>query len=365
MFEICKYLDICEQDNIPDGILVEKCDSVEASLANYVIICRTHNLEDVKHWINENIKNNVEHCLNLFEQSPERLFQYFLVYHGVQSYTYEFIKDSGGVQSFFDKYIAPLQLAKNNVSKNTTYETFKQDEETESNEDDTANSSENDTVDSSENDTVDSSENDTVDSSENDTVKSNENNVDDAISADGVQETESEKLNEQNTEPASFVEFDKEQMRMEIKKELEEEIREEIKTKLEAELLEEFHEKTVNQCNESEEDVDENKNVKIEVKEFQEYNPELLLEISDENFNRTLEILTQLSEKFNLDGLDPKFILEQEDLDKVYDQLLKYPSSVFKAFILDLVKGEKKPLALCRITVLLDDFVNFVNEEEN
>lgn len=97
-------LDVIRKNHVSDGIIVENCDEFDGVLSDYVIVCQEYNIDAVKKWISENVKSNVEHCLKMFLNKPEKIMKFILVSKGCKSLTMYFVQKCGGIQGFLDKY---------------------------------------------------------------------------------------------------------------------------------------------------------------------------------------------------------------------------------------------------------------------
>lgn len=92
----------------------------------------------------------------------------------------------------------------------------------------------------------------------------------------------------------------------------------------------------------------------------QDYDPELIGEISEGDIAASLEKLRELNDKIALGGLNPKFVLTNNDLEEVYRKVYTYPPEVFKSFILAYLKSVNSETERFRVSAVMDDFMKFI-----
>lgn len=98
------------------------------------------------------------------------------------------------------------------------------------------------------------------------------------------------------------------------------------------------------------------------VKTIQEYDPNLIEEISDGQISESLVKLRELNARIALGGLDPDLVLNDDDLEEVYKRIYTYPPDVFKSFILAYLKSVASETERYRVSAVMDDFLSFIED---
>lgn len=96
------------------------------------------------------------------------------------------------------------------------------------------------------------------------------------------------------------------------------------------------------------------------VESVMEYDPALIENISDGQIAESIEKLKELNSQIALGGLDPKFVLADSDLERIYKKLCTYPPDIFKSFVLAYLKSVSSETERFRISAVMDDFLSFV-----
>lgn len=98
------------------------------------------------------------------------------------------------------------------------------------------------------------------------------------------------------------------------------------------------------------------------VKTVQEYDPNLIDEISDGQISESLVKLRELNARIALGGLNPDLVLNDDDLEEVYKRIYTYPPDVFKSFILAYLKSVASETERYRVSAVMDDFLSFIED---
>lgn len=106
MTELCKLFAVNSTADIPDGFIVERCSSYSDVLGDTVIYCREERKPDVIAWIDEHIKTNSDNIIKMFQNSPDTAIDFIKLANGITYLTEYFVDECGGVQAFLDMYCA-------------------------------------------------------------------------------------------------------------------------------------------------------------------------------------------------------------------------------------------------------------------
>lgn len=287
MFEICEHLSVCRKDMFLDGFIVEDCAGFDEVLDGIIIVCREHEMENVKAWIRGNMRTNAEHCLKMFEKNPAKVLEYICVSKGISCYTEEMVKSLGGVQEFLDKYAAAAPVSQGPAARPPAVE-----------------------------------------------------NVDGDT---GVGDGSGWFGSYMNPPVESAAEEPAGQVQKEQAGQACEEPSPPVFTRTEVEVV--------------------NVKVKKKVYEIQEFDPNLIEEITDEHILDSLAKLRQLNSQIALDGLDPDLVLDDDRMKRAHEMLEAYPPAVFKGFLLNMITGVCNNIERMRVSSLLDDFATYISRK--
>lgn len=306
MLELCEMFSVYPTNSIPDGFIVEDCGEYDAALAGLSIVCRQHEISNVRDWIQNNTVSNVDHVLHTFDRAPERILKYVSSFKHVNSYTEEMVQDVGGIQAFLDKYAAtPLAKQVSKDSKPVQAE----------------------------------SEIPEFEPMDLPPINLSKSEPEDPILAGEMAARKSDEMTElfPSLENSSDMQIEKHVIPVQP-------TQPNPTTQAPVQRV-----------------VTEIVEVKKEVHNIQEYDPALIKDISDGDIAASLDHLRELNSQIALDGLNPDLVLSDSELDRAYTKLEAYPPTVFKGFILSLLSNVSTEVERFRVSSVLDDFATYVS----
>lgn len=333
MFELCEFLNVFRSGSIPDdGFTVEDCSSYDAALDGFVLVCREHNVGNVKSWLKGNMRSNVEHCLKMFDHSPAKLMGYVRTVSGIRSYTEEMVKAVGGIQQFLDKYAGLKDTGGSQASVP-------------------------------------------------------ESTPESVLSGEGISEAVPKALEDltavETLTPSGFSEnamnppepLDEPDLSS-LTGGLVNTDSSDVSVSVESRTQNGVAVGEVNPFGppmpgstpaQAVTDQVEVVHVTRKVYEIQQYDPALIEMISDDNILESLTKLRELHRQIALDGLNPDFVLDDNKLKRAHEMLEAYPPAVFKDFVLSMIASVNNDIERIRVSSMLDDFVQYVfdKQEEN
>lgn len=296
MVDLCEFLTVKRTDADITGFVVESCGDFNGDLSQFCLVLEPDKIVILEDWIRRNIRNNVDHCIMMLKDDPSSTFGFLMRVRDIQSATGEFVSELGGIQEFLDKYSGP---------KSDDSEEDRGVSELPNDEPEPAESSD-------ESEPAESSD-------EQEPTESS----DEPVAIEGGVTCENEKCTEifdsqESTEESGTAEV--------------------------------THTETIV----------EEKIIHRTVRTIMDYDASLIEDISDGQIADSLEKLKELNDKIALGGLDPKYVLTDNDLEKVYRKIYTYPSEVFKSFMLSYLKSVNSETERFRISAVMDDFLKFV-----
>lgn len=389
MLEVCSFFKVIKGDPVEPGFIVESCFKLENALKDYSIFCPEYNRSNVRTCIEGSLKNNINRILKMYDEKPELALNYYLIVHNSSSFTSLYLAECGGVKGFLEMYGS----ADNDV---TTNEEEKPDplEDTELSEKDNEEIGFRKGVFKTNNANLqvhsvtafgvsDPILNDNESNKERLEEKKdpdeNLENVDPLTKhEDLLSSTSEEKVtdNEEEKLPCTeSVSGDKQDLCEESGNESREE-KQEVMQKEEEKIA--FNPEmpksavsveTKDQLNVEEiPEIEENEPLQV-VTDTQNmiahkyYSPTgRFMGVDEEALLDSLKELKDLDTRIALDTLNPDYVLTEEQLIKSADVVNSYGAPLFKAFFLHTIMNAKDDRERIRVSALLDDFVNYVNE---
>lgn len=102
---------VYDYDTDSDYVFLESCGSYDRDFDNLTIVYDPQNEDVIRNFIKKNIKQS-EHCLEIFEKKPDKIFGMLLKKSTkYNSFTEAMVADAGSLQGFYDKYVKTQEEA--------------------------------------------------------------------------------------------------------------------------------------------------------------------------------------------------------------------------------------------------------------
>lgn len=346
MFVVCNYLDISK--NIGDAdIVIEDCGEFYPQLAGYKVICKDFRKQDVLEWVKSNTGSRSERFVKQWEIDASKALVMLRIQFKVPSYTREVVENLGGIEKYIE--VMKIDTTPDNASV-TPVESF---EAVTFSDDSIAETTMTPYVVNVANDEPEVPEPHEASVVFTDAMvyedESSETEDSEACFEEEKVETESETVNVDD-DSAEFDNIDSSEFAdtLDLIGEPDFSVSNEVVTEESQSGVEQsvLHEPIV---------------VRKECACDCIYN-------SDGSFKgftegQLLNMLTHLREldsRIALDGLDPEYVMTEEELQVAMEHLEEFSPSIFKAFFLRSVQSAKSETERIRCSQLIDQLLSFL-----
>ena len=379
MTKLLSYLVVVPKDEVNDGLLLELCGEYDSSIEGYCIVCPNEQIPNVEDWITHNISASVDHCLRMFRKKPDKIMKFICTLKGIDSLTYSFVSECGGLQGFLDKYVGNTSehfvsdICDSFITPIDSFDKVEDLEDITSLNDDTATDDNSFVQEESFGDRIDPDISEDSFDGEVTTGESSELLAEsESVAQIELNDSTSEKrkdsigCEESDSAPLSeskevFLTAD-EQLQLMLQEQRIQDAQKNGEELEKSELLMNTDDEAVTSEDSSdEESPDVCRFTKEQVDNL--FNSDgTFATFSEEQTIEVMRLLKSIDEAALLDGLDPDDILSKDELQTAITFIETFGPGIYKEFFLNFVKSARSDRDLIRATLLLDDFARYISQ---
>jgi len=108
MHSICSFFDVVNNRELESdenvGTLVEQCSCYDSALSEFSLVCRSYKFDSLKGWVHSNCGKISHHACSRMDSNMKFSMDLVKSALRIKSFTEEFVKDTGSVQGFLDRW---------------------------------------------------------------------------------------------------------------------------------------------------------------------------------------------------------------------------------------------------------------------